>query len=201
MSSEKMDQEVHNEQEEINNEVAETQEQEVTSENEEAEIENSASDTEQDEKDSLIEQLEKELADTKDSLLRKAAELENVRKRVQRERVVLYEEAKIAALKDFLPISEDMKRTLEAADASSIEDSFLDGVKLVASKFDEVLEKSGVEKIDDAGVPFDVNLHDAMLRQPSPNGETESDTVLQVLEAGYKVGNRVIKHAKVIVSE
>lgn len=196
-----MDQEVHNEQEEINNEVAETQEQEVTSENEEAEIENSASDTEQDEKDSLIEQLEKELADTKDSLLRKAAELENVRKRVQRERVVLYEEAKIAALKDFLPISEDMKRTLEAADASSIEDSFLDGVKLVASKFDEVLEKSGVEKIDDAGVPFDVNLHDAMLRQPSPNGETESDTVLQVLEAGYKVGNRVIKHAKVIVSE
>lgn len=196
-----MNQEVQNEQEEIKDETAEATEQEETTEEVSSEAEAAESNTEQDEKDSLIEQLEKELADTKDSLLRKAAELENVRKRVQRERVVLYEEAKIAALKDFLPISEDMKRTLDAADASNIEDSFLDGVKLVANKFEDVLEKSGVERIDEAGVPFDVNLHDAMLRQPSPDDSTESDTVLQVLESGYKVGNRVVKHAKVIVSE
>lgn len=156
---------------------------------------------EKDEKELLIEKLEKELADAKDSLLRKAAELENVRKRVQRERIALFEDAKIAALEDFLPISEDMKRALGASEGSKIEESFLEGMKLVANKFEEVLSKYGVEAIDETGVPFDVNLHDAMLRQPAPDKKTKSDTVLQVLESGYKIGNKVIKHAKVIVSE
>ena len=72
---------------------------------------------------------------------------------------------------------------------------------MVASKFDEVLNRYGVERIDDTGVPFDVNIHDAMLRQPAPDKKTKSDTVLNVLESGYKIGDRVIKHAKVIVSE
>ena len=164
-----------------------------------AEAENEA--PEKDENELLIEKLEKELADTKDSLLRKAAELENVRKRVQRERIALFEDAKVAALEDFLPISEDMKRALGVSEATKIEDSFLEGMKLVAGKFEEVLSKYGVEAIDQTGVPFDVNLHDAMLRQPAPDKKTKSDTVLQVLESGYKIGNRVIKHAKVIVSE
>jgi len=157
--------------------------------------------SEKDEKEALIEELEKELSDTKDSLLRKAAELENVRKRVQRERIALFEDAKIAALEDFLPITEDMKRALGASEGKDIEKSFLEGVKLVANKFEEVLTKYGVESIDAIDVPFDVNLHDAMLRQPAPDKKTKSDTVLQILEGGYKMGNKVIKHAKVIVSE
>jgi molecular chaperone GrpE len=195
MSADNIKEKDQNGQEEaIEEETAETTEQA-------SETEQESQEEEKDEKESLIEQLEKELADTKDSLLRKAAELENVRKRVQRERVALYEEAKVAALSDFLPISEDMKRTLDAADASNIEDSFLDGVKLVANKFEEVLNKSGVERIDETGVPFDVNLHDAMLKQPAPDDKTGSDTILQVLESGYRIGNRVIRHAKVIVSE
>ncbi len=156
---------------------------------------------EKDEKELVIEKLEQELADAKDSLLRKAAELENVRKRVQRERIALFEDAKVAALQDFLPISEDMKRALGASESNKIEDSFLEGMKLVSNKFEEVLSRYGVETIDETGVPFDVNLHDAMLRQPAPDKKTKSDTVLQVLESGYKIGNKVIKHAKVIVSE
>ena len=156
---------------------------------------------EKDENELLIEKLEKELAEAKDSLLRKAAELENVRKRVQRERIALFEDAKIAALEEFLPISEDMKRALGASEGANIEESFLQGMKLVAGKFEEVLAKYGVEVIDETGVPFDVNLHDAMLRQPAPTKKTKSDTVLQVLESGYRIGNKVIKHAKVIVSE
>lgn len=154
-----------------------------------------------DEKDALIEKLQQELAEAKDSVLRKAAELENVRKRVQRERVALFEESKIAALEDFLPISEDMRRVLSASEGHEIEKSFLEGVQLVASKFEEVIAKYGIEAIDQVGIPFDVNLHDAMLKQPAPNKKTKSDTVLQVLENGYKIGNKVIKHAKVIVSE
>ena len=194
---------------------AEEKEQETTSEEEKEKQTNNTEeivseetvgeaesrDSEQDEKELMIEKLEKELAEAKDSLLRKAAELENVRKRVQRERIALYEDAKVAALEDFLPISEDMKRALGVSEGAKIEDSFLEGVKLVANKFEEVLSKYGVEVIDETGVPFDVNLHDAMLRQPAPDKKTKSDTVLQVLESGYKIGNKVIKHAKVIVSE
>jgi molecular chaperone GrpE len=153
------------------------------------------------EKDMRIQALEEELETAKDGLLRKAAELENVRKRVQRERVQLFEEAKAGALEDFMPIADDLLRTLKAAEESEIEDSFLEGVSMVAAKFQNVLEKHGVERIDKTGVPFDVNLHDAMLKQPAPDEETQSDMVLQILESGFKIGNRTVKHAKVIVSE
>ncbi|MGN8225975.1 nucleotide exchange factor GrpE [Gracilimonas sp. BCB1] len=180
-------------------------EEEVTEEVQEEKAASGTDNEEQesakDEKDIRIEELEKELSNTKDGLLRKAAELENVRKRVQRERVQLFEEAKAGALEDFMPISDDLLRTLKAAEESEIEDSFLEGVKMVADKFEKVLEKHGVERINKTGVPFDVNLHDAMMKQPAPDEDTGSDVVLQVLDSGYKIGNRTIRHAKVIVSE
>ena len=184
-----------NNEEILNAEVTgeETVEQEV-SENEETTVEDASP-------EAVIMKLEQELAASKDSLLRKAAELENVRKRVQRERVALYEEAKVAALRDFLPIAEDLIRVLDAAATYEVDEGFMDGVKLVAGKFDEAFNRYGVETINETGIPFDVDVHDAMLRQPAPDEKTESNTVLQVLEAGYKIGNKVIKHAKVIVSE
>ncbi|MDR9419413.1 nucleotide exchange factor GrpE [Gracilimonas sp.] len=192
MSKENISEEkITNEEEAV--EKSQHSDEEISQENDEA--------PEADEKDLKIEELEGELASTKDSLLRKAAELENVRKRVQRERIQLFEEAKAGALEDFMPIADDLLRTLKAAEESEIEDSFLEGVQMVASKFKNVLEKHGVERIDDTGVPFDVNLHDAMMKQPAPDEETGSDVVLQILESGYKIGDRTIRHAKVIVSE
>ena len=154
-----------------------------------------------DEQQLRIEELEKEIASLKDINLRKVAELENTRKRVQRERVQLFEDAKIGALEEFLPISDDLVRTLSASEGLDIEKSFLQGVQLVAQKFEEVLNKHGVERIDEINVPFDVNLHDAMLRQPASDKKTGSDIVLQVLESGYRIGNKTVRHAKVIVSE
>lgn len=120
---------------------------------------------------------------------------------LQRERAVLYEDAKVAALQDFLPISEDIDRVLNATEEYEVDENFTAGVKLVAGKFEELFSKYGVEAINQTGIPFDVNLHDALLRQPAPDEKTGSDTVLQILESGYKIGNKVIKHAKVIVSE
>ena len=149
----------------------------------------------------LVAQLQLDLANTKDTLLRKAAELENVRKRVQKERISLFEDARIQALKEIIPIAEDMNRTLEASASTKIDDNFLQGVQMVASKFKQLFERYGVELINQAQVPFDVDFHDAMLRQPTEDPKIPSNTVLQVLETGYKIGNRVIKHAKVIVSE
>ncbi len=153
------------------------------------------------EKDREIEALAAELADTKERLLRKAAEFENMRKRMARERVQLFEDARIEALREFLPVNDDLQRVLEASHKEELNENFLKGVEMVADKFAGVFRKYGVEPIDEANIPFDVNLHDAMIKQPPPREDMESNTVLQILEPGYKVNDRVIRHAKVIVSE
>lgn len=153
------------------------------------------------ERDKEIEEIEQQLAEAKDAHLRKAAELENYRKRVQRERSQIYETAKANALEDFLYVNDDLRRTLKAAEGLDVEKTFMDGVMLVADKFEEVLKKHGVERIDEEGVPFDVDKHDAMMRQKPDDDSIDSDIVLNVVENGYRIGDRTIRHAKVIVSE
>lgn len=186
-------------------EVLENSENEVLEENETENNEEKSSGVSEeeikDEKELRIEELEAELAVAKDSMLRKAAELENVRKRVQKERFQLREQVKAEALQDFLPLNDDLLRTLDASKDSAVDKNFLAGVEMVSNKFAEILAKHGIEKIDETGIPFDVNLHDALLRQPATDEKTPSDTVLQVLERGYRMGEKVIKHAKVIVSQ
>lgn len=152
-------------------------------------------------RDKDFKELEQQLSEAKDSHLRKAAELENYRKRVQRERSQIYETAKANALEDFLHINDDLQRTLKAAEDLDVDDTFMDGVLLVANKFEEVLKNHGVQRIDEEGVPFNVDLHDAMMRQKPDNENIESDMVLNVIENGYRIGDRTIRHAKVIVSE
>jgi molecular chaperone GrpE len=148
-----------------------------------------------------LEALQKELSEAKDAHLRKAAELENYRKRVQRERAQIYEAAKANALEDFLEVNDDLKRTINAAEELEVNDTFMDGVLLVANKFKEILDKHGVESIDEEGVPFNVDLHDAMMRRKPEDESIGSDVVLNVIENGYRIGDRTIRHAKVIVSE
>lgn len=157
---------------------------------------------------SLVEQLQleidglkQEVASKNDQLLRKVAEFENMRKRVERERFMTFTLAKTEALNEFLPINDDLQRTIESSKQISVDEGFLKGVSLVAEKFENVLIKNGIEKINEINIPFDVNLHDALLKQPAPNAETPSGTVLQIFEPGYKLGDRIIRHAKVIVSE
>ncbi len=152
-------------------------------------------------RDQKVQELEEELAEAKDNHLRKAAELENYRKRVQRERSQVYETAKANALDDFLEINDDLQRTLKAAEELEVNDTLMDGVSLVANKFKEVLNKYGVERIDEEGVPFNVDMHDAMMRQKPEDDSIGSDVVLNVVESGYRMGDRTIRHAKVIVSE
>lgn len=148
-----------------------------------------------------INELEEELERLKDSQLRKAAEMENMRKRMRREREQIFQTAREAALDAFLPINDDLIRTLQAMKENEADQSFLDGVQLIANKFEDVLEKHNVKRIDETGVPFNVDLHDAMLRQKPEDDSIESGTVLQVLENGYRIGDKTLRHAKVIVSE
>ncbi len=148
-----------------------------------------------------ITRLHEELEVAHDKMLRKAAEFDNLKKRTQRERVLLYENAKVDAVSKFLPIREDLKRSVEISRKHKVDAGFLEGLELVLSNFDRVLEQYGVEPIEETDVPFDVDKHDAMLSQPSADESKESNTVIEVMEPGYKIGDRVIRHAKVIVSQ
>lgn len=195
----------------MNKSEEELKEQEVSPENEQIDQTEEESEYNSYEHDELVEILEdrdeqltnfeQEVEELKDTVLRKAAELENYRKRVKRERSQIYASAKANALEDFLSISDDLTRTLEASEKSEVPESFLEGVTLLANKFDEVLGKHGVERIDEEGVPFNVDLHDALMRQKPEDDSVESDMVLKVVENGYKIEDNVIRHAKVIVSE
>ncbi|MFW6347733.1 MAG: nucleotide exchange factor GrpE [Cyclonatronaceae bacterium] len=148
------------------------------------------------------ERLREELEQQKQQVLRKVAEFENIKKRTQRERTQLFTEAKANAIKDFLPVYDDLSRSLAEENVpKEVPESFMNGLKMVHAKFLSTMKQYGVEPINESGVPFDVNLHDALLRQPAPDEKTGSDVVLQVLEPGYKMGEKVIRHAKVIVSE
>lgn len=150
---------------------------------------------------SVEEQLKAQVSDLKDQLLRKAAEMENMRKRLQRERVQIYDQSKAAAIESFLPVNDDLLRTLDALQKADADKAFLDGIQMIADKFSSVLTSFGVEKVGEVGVPFDVMQHEAMMRQKPADESVQPDTVLQVLEYGYKIGDRILRHAKVIVSE
>ena len=120
---------------------------------------------------------------------------------MQRDRAQVFDQSKAAALEAFLPVNDDLQRTLEALKSSNPDPAFLEGTQMVADKFEAVLSSFGVEKISESNVPFDLNLHEALMRQPSNDPSIPSDTVLQVLENGYRIGEKVLRHAKVIVSE
>lgn len=177
--------------------------QELSEELEEALSNEEIDDTDQliIEQQNRINELEEELEKLKDSQLRKAAEMDNMRKRMRREREQVFQTAREAALEAFLPINDDLVRTLQAMKDNEADSSYVDGVQLIANKFEDVLEKHNVERIDETGVPFNVDLHDAMLRQKPEDDSIESGTVLQVLENGYRIGDKTLRHAKVIVSE
>lgn len=154
-----------------------------------------------DPKDEIIANLIAQIEQKNDQLLRKVAEFENMRKRVQNERMRLYEDARIDALQQFLPVNDDLQRTVIALKETGMDEKYLKGIELVADKMANTLNQYGIEIINQVNVPFDVNLHDALMRQKPEDENTGSDIVLQVLEDGYKIGDRVIRHAKVIVSE
>lgn len=148
-----------------------------------------------------INELEEEITQIRDTQLRKAADLENFKKRLQREKELVYQSSRETSVEAFLPVYDDLLRTLDAMVKGGADSSYIDGIKLVASKFDDVLKRYNVERIDETGVPFNVDLHDALMRQKPDDDSIESGTVLQVFENGYKMGEKTLRHAKVIVSE
>jgi molecular chaperone GrpE len=130
-----------------------------------------------------------------ESYLRLAADFDNYRKRVAREQVELTRRANERLLNELLPVLDDLERALEAA-ARHEEATLEDGVRLVHRALSEVLRKEGLAEIATDG-PFDPHVHEALLSQPS---EAPEGDVIQVLQKGYELGDRVLRPARVVVS-
>jgi molecular chaperone GrpE len=130
-------------------------------------------------------------------LQRVAAEFENYRKRAAREQERLVAHAHERLVHELLPVLDDLERTLEAAERHE-EAALVDGVRLVERSLRNALEKEGLVEIETDG-PFDPHVHEALLTQSRKGAEM--GTVLEVLQRGYRIGDKVVRPARVIVAE
>ena len=132
-----------------------------------------------------------------DAYLRLAADFDNYRKRVAREHAELTTRANERLVNELLPVLDDLERALEAA-AEHEEAKLEEGVQLVHRSLATLLERHGLKEIDTEGA-FDPHVHEALLAQPGEGAEEGS--VLQVLQKGYRLGDKVLRPARVIVAE
>ena len=145
-----------------------------------------------------LEEAQKSAEQLKDQLLRKAAEFENYRRRSAEEFSGLVRNANENLLSALLPVLDDFARSLRAGKDLKDYEAFYRGVELIAGKLTRILENEGLHAFDAEGKPFDVHYHDALLQVPRP--DLPPHTVIEEVEKGYMVNDRVLRHAKVIVS-
>jgi molecular chaperone GrpE len=145
-----------------------------------------------------VEELRK-LADTyKDQFLRKAAEFDNYKRRTEMDFINIVRNANESLLLSLLPIVEDFVRSLKAGSNRTDPEGFSKGVELIFQKLMKVLEAKGLAPFESVGKPFDVGYHDALLQVP--RNDVPPQTVIEEVERGYMLNDKVLRHAKVIVS-
>ena len=139
-----------------------------------------------------------EVQAAEDRALRSQAELENYRKRAQREMVEERKYASLPLIRDLLPVIDNLDRALAAAVQSQNAASLLEGIKMVANQFNHVLQQHHCTRIATTGTGFDPNLHQAIAQEPSV--EHVSGIVTREVQVGYSLHDRVVRPAQVFVS-
>jgi len=134
----------------------------------------------------------------RDQLLRKAAEFENYKRRSEGEFISLTRTANETLLLSLLPVLDDLNRSLASGKDPQSHEAFFAGVEMIRSKFLKILEKYGVVPFPSTGKPFDVGFHDALMQLP--RADVAPGTVIQEVDPGYLLHDKVLRHAKVIVS-
>lgn len=145
-----------------------------------------------------IKDLEKELSETRDKLLRALAENDNIRKRTYKELVETRASARVDALIPFLNVFDHFQLAVKAADEKHSFDVLHKGMEMILSEFSRAFEELGIEKIDAVGKKFDPNFHEAVEEKTSEN--VPEGFVLEQWKCGFKMGSKVIKPATVVVS-
>ena len=151
-----------------------------------------------------IESIEKELAQKGEALekvsdknVRLLAEFDNFKRRTQEERSKLFKYAGEGLAKAILPILDDLHRTLES-DGKGKARTILEGIELIVTKLDKTLEDQGIVPFDSVGQDFDPKLHEALMSEESDKGD---NIILREFEKGYNYSNKILRHAKVVVSK
>ncbi len=171
-------------------------------ENKEEGLEQDSSEKDQTETEKVSVQLEKALErnrELEDKLLRMAAEQDNFRKRMQRERETAFKYAEEAVLRELLPSLDNLERAVEQCKCSPDAAALLAGVEMTCKGLLNTLEKFGVKPLAGEGQPFDPNFHEAVAMEPS--ADVAENLILQEYQKGYMFKDRLIRASKVVVSK
>ena len=144
--------------------------------------------------------LEQQVAELKDKHLRLMAEFTNYKRRTGEQRLELTRTAAQDTLSALLPVLDDFDRAKTNADKPDTEEQFSEGVTLVYDKLYKILGNKGLQPMDSTGEPFDPDLHEALTEIPAPTEDLKGK-VVDTIERGYYLGDKIIRHAKVVVGK
>src|SRR6056297_267043 len=153
-----------------------------------------------DPKEEKIQELGEQVEKLNDRYVRLQAEFDNYRKRTIKEKADLLKSAGEDVLKDMLPVIDDMDRAIETIEAAEDKDAIKAGMQLIDQKFKEFVKQKGVSEIDAMHQEFDTDVHEAMTKIPAPKEELKGK-VVDVIQKGYKLNDKVIRFAKVVIGE
>ena len=147
-----------------------------------------------------IGELEQELGEAKDKYLRLFAEFDNYKKRTVKEKLDLISTASRDVISKILPVLDDFDRAKKSSDDESSSETFSEGVTLVYNKLNSLLKSKGLNAMETNGEEFDPELHEAVTEIPAPNEEMKGK-VIDTIETGYLLNDKIIRHAKVVVGK
>ena len=148
----------------------------------------------------IIANLEIEIVESKDKFLRLFAEFDNFKKRTAKERIELRATAALDTIQSLLPVLDDFDRAKKVADDSNTDESFSDGVNLVYQKLQSIMTARGVKAMESTGENFDTELHEAITEIPAPSEDLKGK-VIDTVENGYYLNDKIIRYAKVVVGK
>lgn len=151
-----------------------------------------------DEQKGDIEELHKKNKECKNEYLRQVAEMDNLRKRLEREKSEYFQYALSEIFKEFLEILDNFERALEAQESSGKEQSFRQGVDMIHRQIKDLLKKYDVKPLEETDSAFDPNIHQAFMTEKSD--AVESPQITEVFQKGYRLGNRLLRPALVKVA-
>ena len=143
---------------------------------------------------------EEKLAEMQDKYIRLSAEFDNYRKRTLREKIELSKYASEDILRKIMPIMDDFERALVHMETTTDSAAMKDGIDLIYNKFSEFLKQNGIREIESLNSSFDVDLHDAVAKVPVQEDEKKGK-VVDVVQKGYYLQDKVLRHSKVVVGE
>ncbi len=168
----------------------ETSEEEMTEKKEEIEVS----------EENKIEELENKIAELNDKYIRLAAEYDNYRRRTLKEKMELIKNGGEDVLKSILPVIDNFERALKAIEESSDIDAVKEGIELIYSNFTDFLKQKGIVEIEAKDKTLDTDLHEAVAQIPAQDEESKGK-IIDVIEKGYKINDKVLRFAKVVVAQ